>query len=89
MFSGLFGGNGNPLTDFETTTTVLNYVFFLAFAVLAASPLAKKLGEALQNGPAGLLRSTTPRRWPCRRSALLSTAALVGNSYNPFLYFQF
>ena len=90
VFSGLFGGNGNPLTDFETATTVLNYVFFLAFAVLAASPLAKKLGQALQNGPAGLaaLYNAAQVAVP-PLCLLLSTAALVGNSYNPFLYFQF
>ena len=89
VFAGLFGANGNAASDFVTKTLLENKLFLLSASVLACTPIARKLGERLE------------RRFPGERFALfrycvipvllllLSTCALVGESYNPFLYFQF
>ena len=61
-------------------------LFLLAASVLACTPLVRNLSEHFA-------RSAFWRG--CRKSLipilllLLSTCALVGESYNPFLYFQF
>ena len=82
----LFGLNGNALSDFGAVVQLQSHLFLLLAAVLISTPvfpLVKKrldgsaLGRCVQYGvvPVVLL--------------LLSTACLVGDSYNPFLYFQF
>ena len=89
VFRGLLGLNGNALADFSSRIALKNNLYFLIFCLVAVTPLWQKLifrpreelrsrlGQIAVYGilPAALL--------------LLSTAALVGNSYNPFLYFKF
>ncbi len=83
---GLFGLNGNAASDFISLTVLENSVFLLLAAVLACTPLVRKLSDSL---------SCFPVWRGCRKTLvpilllLLSTCALVGESYNPFLYFQF
>ena len=89
----MFGLNGNPFSSFETGSLWLNYLFFLPVAILACTPLLHNLHAALarhartSGGMTALLAVTETLAPPAL--LLLSTAALVGNSYNPFLYFQF
>lgn len=89
VLGGMFGMNGNPLSNFESGTIFLNYLFFLIAAIIASTPAVKYLGEQLSD------RLSTARTYNFVQIfvppvlLLLSTAALVGNSYNPFLYFQF
>ena len=85
---GLFGAAGNPLTSFTAETLGKNKMFLLLVSVLVCTPLAKRIGAWL-DGKAG-------KAWTAVKYAvipvillLLSTAALVGDSYNPFIYFQF
>ncbi len=90
---GLFGQNGNPLTSFEANTVWLNYAFFLPVAVLAVTPLVHTINMALkhhasESGGARAMLGITHIFAPVLL-LLLSAFALVGNSYNPFLYFQF
>ncbi len=95
LFKGLFGLNGNALLTGETRTVLLNYVFFIVLAIVAVTPLGKtlmqKFEQKAQDGSSmallrvdGIVRIVLPLLL-----LLLSTMALVGNSYNPFLYFQF
>ncbi|MEI6577891.1 MAG: MBOAT family O-acyltransferase [Eubacteriales bacterium] len=93
VFKGLFCGNGNMFTSFEAKTMWLNYLLFLAAAIIAVTPLAKKLYEKLIN-KAGQNVASSRVLGAVQVSAvviviLLSTLALIGNSYNPFIYFQF
>lgn len=90
VIAGMFGKNGNPLASFESNTIFLNYVFFLMVAVVAVTPAMKALGEKLDSG-VGIAAKTysAAQIFIPPLFLLLSTAALVGNSYNPFLYFQF
>ena len=90
---GLFGGNGNGLTGMEVSLTFRNNLFFLLFAAVASTPLGKHLRNILGN----LSRRNTACFWvnavweAVHPAALLilSVMALAGDSYNPFLYFQF
>ena len=86
VLRGLFGLNGNAAADFVSTTMLENNMFLLLVSAVACTPLPKLLSERL--AVSGI--------WDgCRRSLvpilllLLSTCALVGESYNPFLDFQF
>ena len=94
VLRGLFGLNGNPFSSFETGSLWLNYLFFLPVAILACTPLIRNLhaelsrSSRLQGGGSTALLAITETLAP-PALLLLSTAALVGNSYNPFLYFQF
>ncbi len=90
---GMFGLNGNAFTDFETNTALLSYLVFFAVAIFAVTPAIHKLRQAFDHtayrggalyGVYAFVRAVCPVVL-----LVLSTAALVGNSYNPFLYFQF
>ena len=86
VFRGMFGLNGNAVSDFFSVTLLQNNLFLLLVSAVVCTPLARKVSDALAVSPL----------WRGCRSALipvilllLSTCALVGESYNPFLYFQF
>ncbi len=88
MLRSLFGANGNELSSFTAETLAKNNLFLLIVSAIVSTPLGKKLS--------GWLASAFGGGWDFVRCAiipavllLLSTAALVGNSYNPFIYFQF
>ena len=93
MLKGMFGLNHNGFLNLEVAMTFKNNIFFIIVAVIGCTPLAKELYKWMCRqcktvfifkylrriieiaGPVVLL--------------LIATMALVGNSYNPFLYFQF
>lgn len=90
---GMFGQNGNNIYDLQTGLMFENNIFFLIFAIVAVTPLFKAIRKPL-------IQWFKKRRavpYPIYAYEIilpvilliLSTMALVGNSYNPFLYFQF
>ncbi|MEG1789530.1 MAG: MBOAT family O-acyltransferase [Oscillospiraceae bacterium] len=94
VLAALFGQNGNALADFAVTTQLKNNLFLLIVSVLACTPLVKIIGARLELRAAR--RPAFGRVWELLHYAaipvgllLLSTASLVGASYNPFIYFQF
>ena len=94
MFKGLVGLNGNALTDFQAITELKSHAFFLLFCVVACTPVFRWLDEKWRRAAQG--RPVLAKSYIAVACGvlpvvflLLSTAALVGNSYNPFLYFQF
>ena len=89
---GLFGASG--WSDLYAESTLLNHIFFLPLAMLACTPVIPRLKAFLEERALVLP--------PCFRTAVyaaeavspvlllaLSLIFLVGNTYNPFLYFQF
>ncbi len=90
---GMFGLNGNGFANLEVKIVFENNMFFIAASILACTPLFK-LGHRWCVRKA---RRITAVRWLCNAVevagpvflVLIATMALVGNSYNPFLYFQF
>ena len=90
---GLFGLNGNPFSNLTSQLAFKNNYLFLMVCMVACTPLIKHLGSMLRN----LSGKNTPVLvaygfWDALAPVLLllvSTMALAGDSYNPFLYFQF
>ena len=93
VLKGMFCANGNAFCDFETLTILKSNIVFLVLCVLCCTPLFadayKKLEEkAISSKGVFAVYSIVNILIPL---ALLgvSVAALIGNSYNPFLYFKF
>ena len=91
---GMFCMNQNSFTNYEANVMLKSNIFLLIVACIACVPVSRLVKKAITalakkfgNGGAtfGWLITAV---YPCVMLAL-STAALVGNSYNPFLYFQF
>ena len=93
VFKGLFTANGNPWSTFESTSFLSKYLIFFGIAVLACTPLVRAISRALKNKAQN--NNAVGVIWGVLHTVLpvallgLSVLALVGNSYNPFLYFQF
>lgn len=93
VLKGMFGLNGNGFTNMEVGMTFENNIFFMIAAVIACTPLLKDAWH--------LIRKRLGRMTAVRYTyivievagpvvlVLMATMSLVGNSYNPFLYFQF
>ena len=97
----LFMLNGNPFSDIAFETQAKGNIFFLAVAIIACTPIAPSIACAVE----GLREKKKGAKAPLAHTfifvydaicavipALLivvSVFALVGDSYNPFLYFQF
>lgn len=84
FFGRLFAFGGVAVTG-ESGYLVLDYLPLMVIAALAATPLGKRLyGSLRKNAWVGYAE------WVVVLLAmLLCTAALVSQSYNPFLYYQF
>ena len=94
LIRSMFGLNGNPLTGFAAEIQLQSHSVLLVVAIVASTPLMKKVkifmedfvapSDKLSNAWNVALYSVIPVIL-----LLLSTAGLVGDSYNPFIYFQF
>ncbi len=94
LMRSLFGLNGNPLSSFTVEIQLQSNMYLLIVAAIACTPLMKDLRYCLEDIAHGskvlgwgwdiLFYSVLPVIL-----LLLSTACLVGDSYNPFIYFQF
>ena len=90
-------GFGNGFNGDNAHFTLLNYVFILAVAMLACSPIIPWLTGLLARGAEGngavgrMARAVLQVGAVVVPTALLvlSALALVGDNYNPFLYFRF
>ena len=92
LFRTLFGCSGNPLTSFTDTIRLRSNSVLLAVCCFACTPALGNFKVFME----GHLGETSRKIWNVVLYALvpvalllLSTANLVGDSYNPFLYFQF
>ena len=90
---GMFGAPHNFWTTTETNATLMGYVFFLAACVIAVLPVARFVGNrtrglASAHAGAAAVYSVWQIILPVAL-LFLATMSLVGDSYNPFLYFQF
>ena len=90
---GMFGLNRNAFTDLATGLAFKNNLFFLLFCCIAVTPIGKYLADWLRHLSRGSLWGMRLYGvWDVLSPMLLvflSAMALAGNSYNPFLYFQF
>ena len=94
LVRSMFGLNGNPLTEFTAEIQLQSNLFLLLAAAVASVPLMKHLKEKLEVLVS--CQRSLETVWNVVVYSvipvvllLLSTACLVGNSYNPFIYFRF
>ncbi len=92
VLKGMFGANGNSLIDFETKTLLLGNAVFLAVAVISVTPVVPALKRLFarfeKTSFAGRFYTVSQAVLPAVL-LFLSVMSLVGDSYNPFLCFQF
>ena len=93
VFKGMFCMNDNPFVTFEAVNFIKKYVLFFVIAVLACTPIVKKISVSLKKAatksvPAFYLNGLAGVVLPVAL-LIISVLSLVGDSYNPFLYFQF
>lgn len=84
---GMVGLNGNGFLDTTIKLTFKNNMFMLLVSMLACLPLVELLRDILENK-----LNVVYRVWDMVHPVILlvlSAMALAGDSYNPFLYFQF
>ena len=88
-FVGIFGGNGNTFMNMQAQSQFVGNIFFLIVCVLACTPIIPAISRLLEKNPltkkVGLVISAAA---PVIL-IVLSLLALAGDSYNPFIYFQF
>jgi alginate O-acetyltransferase complex protein AlgI len=94
LAKSLFGLNGNPLSDFLVSIEFDSHIYLLIVSVIAATPLVRILRFQVERRICE--NRTLYSIWQIIFYSvipvvllLLSTASLVGDSYNPFIYFQF
>ena len=86
-FVNLFCRNG--FTNASTTLVLKNNLFFIIFAAIACTPIVPTITRAINktrftSAIGNIIGAATPAAL-----VVLSAICLAGNSYNPFLYFQF
>ena len=89
VFFGIFLDNGNSFIDAQTQILLTNNVFFLIVCCIACTPVIPTLSRVFTK------RDLTRKAWVAVGAiipailVILSACALAGDSYNPFMYFQF
>lgn len=89
----LFGAGDNPFTSVMDNTFILNHIVFIIIAIIAVLPVKNLVAKLYDFIKDKSIHGTLICDWMTGIYAMLmlflSTAALVGSSYNPFLYFRF
>ncbi len=95
VLRGLFCGNGNEGWAYSVELELRSNFVLLGVCLLAATPLFTKLKEKLRGAAIEGEKSAALTVYSVFEIAhpaillLVSAAVLTGNSYNPFLYFNF
>ena len=93
VLKGMFGLNGNPASSYEAASFLSGYIFFFLICAVACTPVAKTAKKLLiKYGKRSTAVNITYRAIDIALPLvliLLASVTLVGDSYNPFLYFQF
>jgi len=94
LLKSLFGLNGNALSSFTMKIQLESNAYLLAVAAFVSTPAMKWIcgkiqGFAYGHGAMGKVWNVLFYSLVPVVLLLLSTACLVGDSYNPFIYFQF
>ena len=92
ILKGMFGLNHNGFIDLSTSVLFQNNLYLLIFCIIASTPLLKNIGTYIKR--LDLVHYRIPYLTYAYEIVIppvlliLSLLALVGDSYNPFLYFQ-
>lgn len=90
-FRVMFGFSQNPLSDPQLSIEFVNHIFWLAAALLFCAPISREIKRKLdsvqsESGKAVIGLATAGFNLLL---LFLCSSMLVGQSYNPFLYFRF
>ncbi len=89
----LFGFGSRPLMSAELKIDLMNNCFLLVLAVLICTPIYKFIEKKMElleiDSVGGIATVTIVRTLFIVAVLAISTVLLVGNSFNPFLYFRF
>lgn len=90
FISILFGFSKNALYDIKFEVEFFNNIVFLVIAFLCCTPIFKVLGNKFTN-KFNLKRETNYILYTIFNAIILviATIMLIGQTYNPFLYFRF
>ena len=93
VLKGMFCANGNSMLTYESVHLALRYIPFFIICCIACTPFAKKINVILsdftRNNPRTQIYSQALQiAIPCLL-LIISVISLTGDTYNPFLYFQF
>lgn len=88
-FVGLFCGNSNPFTSMQAQSQFSGNVFLLIVCVLACTPIVSAIARLLDKHPVSQRVRVVIETVVPVVLIILSLFALAGDSYNPFIYFQF
>ncbi len=87
--ANIFVSNGLGFADTQTSLTFKNNIFFLIVTLIACTPIIPAVSKLCQKN------QVTKKIWTAAGVAMpiillaVSALSLAGDSYNPFLYFQF
>ncbi len=87
--ANIFVSNGDGFSDTHTALTFKNNIFFMIVSILACTPVMPALRSLCEKN------KLLSRFWTAASVLtpavliIISALALAGDSYNPFLYFQF
>ena len=87
--ANIFVSNGKGFSDIGTALTFKNNVFFLIAACAACTPIVPALSKIFERNKFTLKIWTVAGTVAPVALIIISAFALAGDSYNPFLYFQF
>ncbi|MBQ8758684.1 MAG: hypothetical protein IJZ20_03230, partial [Clostridia bacterium] len=90
----MFGYGGNLINSYpDVTITFMNNVFFIILSVVLCMPVSQKLKELSlkfeSTGRARTVVTETVKYLLLLALLIVCTAFLAGNSFSPFLYYQF
>lgn len=89
----MFGANGIPLYDEVTKSAFLSNLYLIIAAIVLSTPVSRLLNDEVTNierkSGAALTVSGVIRTILCIALLAASSVMLVGQTYNPFLYFRF
>ena len=90
---GMFGNTAAGFTNFETSTQVGNNVLFLIICAIACTPIvpaiSKLVDKKFNNSPKARAVYAMGTILGPILCLLLATIFLVGDTYNPFMYWKF
>ena len=92
VLSRMFGAAPRLGLDAIESARAMNYLFFMIAAVIGCLPVFPRIRSALTDRDGANYAPGLVIAWEilaCAALLAVSTAMLVGESYNPFLYFRF
>jgi alginate O-acetyltransferase complex protein AlgI len=94
VLRSMFGMNGNALYSVESRTILINNIYIIIVCIIACTPLVKwlanKLADRARKSNIAYMRVYNVLNAVLPMALLaLSTLSLIGDSYNPFIYYRF